>query len=223
MWGIHQAAAPAKVGSRLSRELGSQGLLIPTAGAPRGGAQPVRGGRGHVGGLLSSSPHCPPSPTPNLQRNSSRVASQRPALGIAEGQGPARHLQSHRRPLRDQNPAICERKALLYFRLILSLGKAFPLKFKQHWVSCILSGNHTSLQPSPRPSQGVLILQCALKQKFISSDSPGIPGEKADFRPHLLNIISRGRTQKYTFYQGGCLGDSDAHLYELFTASKQIP
>lgn len=75
VWGIHQAATPAKAGSRLSRELKAQGLLIPTAGAPRGGVQPVRGGRGHAGVLLSSFAHCPPSPTPNLQRNRSRVAS----------------------------------------------------------------------------------------------------------------------------------------------------
>lgn len=131
VWGIHQAAAPAKAGSRLSRELKAQGLLIPTAGAPRGGVQSVRGGRGHAGVLLSSFAHCPPSPTPNLQRNRSRVASPCPALGVAEGQGPARHLQSHHWPLWDQNPAICERKAPLYFRLVLSLGGDFSLVFSK--------------------------------------------------------------------------------------------
>lgn len=131
MWGIHQAAAPAKAGSRLSRELGAQGLLTPVAGAPRGGAQPVRGGRGHVGGLPEQFRTPPPSPHPYLHRNSSRVLSPRPALGVAEGHGTARHLQSRRRPLRDQSPAICERKAPLYFRVVLSLGGAFPLVFNK--------------------------------------------------------------------------------------------
>ena len=44
--------------------------------------------------FLSSSAQRPPPPTPNLHRNSSGVLSPRPALGVAEGQGPARHLQS---------------------------------------------------------------------------------------------------------------------------------
>ena len=132
MWGIHQAAAPAKVGSRLSRELGSQGLLIPTAGAPRGGAQPVRGGRGHVGGTSEQFPTLPRFPHPKPSKKQFKGRKLAPCPGRCRGAGPSQApAVPSRRPLRDQNPAICERKALLYFRLILSLGKAFPLVFSK--------------------------------------------------------------------------------------------
>lgn len=107
---------------------GHRASLSPPLGHQGAGPNLSEVGGAMWGGLLSSSPHCPASPTPNLQRNSSRVASQHPALGVAEGQAPA---VPSRRPLRDQNPAICERKVLLYFRLILSLGKAFPLVFSK--------------------------------------------------------------------------------------------
>lgn len=69
---------------------------------------------------LSPFPHPKPSKKPFKGRKS-----------VAEGQGPARHLQSHHWPLRDQNPAICERKAPLYFRLVLSLGGDFSLVFSK--------------------------------------------------------------------------------------------
>ena len=165
MWGIHQAAAPAKVGSRLSRELGSQGLLIPTAGAPRGGAQPVRGGRGHVGGTSEQFPTLPRFPHPKPSKKQFKGRKSAPCPGRCRGAGPSQApAVPSRRPLRDQNPAICERKALLYFRLILSLGKAFPLVLARRNTehSAKFEFQITNMfwyKYVPNPARGMLILK----------------------------------------------------------------
>ena len=136
MWGIHQAAAPAKVGSRLSRELGSQSLLIPTAGAPRGGAQPVRGGRGHVGGTSEQFPTLPRFPHPKPSKKQFKGRKSAPCPGRCRGAGPSQApAVPSRRPLRDQNPAIC---CILEIYYSYTISHYIKISFLQIYIKCDL-------------------------------------------------------------------------------------